>query len=190
MAYARPSKPAFPQVVKSYGLRRTSKLDAWKTHTARISCKARIVDGPQLRTIRKALALLEGSKPRLAAALTLQIDQLNSYLEARSRYGTRCSWTPSTSWQAPAGTCRSDARPVSGFVSLVTSSSQFAAVPCPGKRGDSADFSFLVKISSKRLGPRAMLNFRAHLESEQNNDEVEVPGEMLCDVLLHAIDAA
>jgi len=39
------------------------------------------MDGPQLRTIRKALAVLEGSKARLAAALALPIDELNSYLE-------------------------------------------------------------------------------------------------------------
>ena len=31
--------------------------------------------------------------------------------------------------------------------------------------------------------------FRAFLESEQNNDEVEVTGEMFCEVLLHAMDA-
>jgi len=32
--------------------------------------------------------------------------------------------------------------------------------------------------------------FRAMLESEQNNDEVEVTGEMFCEVLMHAMDAA
>jgi hypothetical protein len=31
--------------------------------------------------------------------------------------------------------------------------------------------------------------FRAFLESEQNNDEVEVTGEMFCEVLMHAMDA-
>ena len=31
--------------------------------------------------------------------------------------------------------------------------------------------------------------FRAMLESEQNNDEVEVTGEMFCEVLMHAMDA-
>ncbi len=31
--------------------------------------------------------------------------------------------------------------------------------------------------------------FRAYLESEQNNDEVEVAGEMFCEVLMHAMDA-
>jgi hypothetical protein len=32
--------------------------------------------------------------------------------------------------------------------------------------------------------------FRAMLECEQNNDEVEVTGEIFCEVLLHAMDAA
>lgn len=31
--------------------------------------------------------------------------------------------------------------------------------------------------------------FRATLESEHNNDEVEVTGEIFCEVLLHAMDA-
>lgn len=31
--------------------------------------------------------------------------------------------------------------------------------------------------------------FRAMLDSEQNNDELEVAGEMFCEVLLHAMDA-
>jgi hypothetical protein len=31
--------------------------------------------------------------------------------------------------------------------------------------------------------------FRAMLESDQNNDEIEVTGEMFCEVLLHAMDA-
>lgn len=31
--------------------------------------------------------------------------------------------------------------------------------------------------------------FRAFLESEQNNDEVEVTGEMFCEVLMHAMNA-
>ena len=36
---------------------------------------------------------------------------------------------------------------------------------------------------------RRLKLFRAMLESEQNNDEVEVTGEMFCEVLLHAMDA-
>jgi hypothetical protein len=31
--------------------------------------------------------------------------------------------------------------------------------------------------------------FRAMLENEQNNDEFEVTGEILCEVLMHAMDA-
>jgi hypothetical protein len=31
--------------------------------------------------------------------------------------------------------------------------------------------------------------FRAMLETEQNNDEIEVTGEILCEVLLHAMAA-
>jgi hypothetical protein len=36
---------------------------------------------------------------------------------------------------------------------------------------------------------RRLKLFRAMLQSEQNNDEVEVTGEMFCEVLLHAMDA-
>jgi hypothetical protein len=36
---------------------------------------------------------------------------------------------------------------------------------------------------------RRLKLFRAMLESEQNNDEVEVTGEIFCEVLLHAMDA-
>jgi hypothetical protein len=36
---------------------------------------------------------------------------------------------------------------------------------------------------------RRLKLFRAMLEGEQNNDEVEVTGEMFCEVLLHAMDA-
>jgi hypothetical protein len=36
---------------------------------------------------------------------------------------------------------------------------------------------------------RRLKLFRAMLESERNNDEVEVTGEMFCEVLLHAMDA-
>ena len=36
---------------------------------------------------------------------------------------------------------------------------------------------------------RRLNRFRAFLESEQNNDEVEVPGEMFCEVLMHAMHA-
>ena len=31
--------------------------------------------------------------------------------------------------------------------------------------------------------------FRAMLDSEQNNDEVELTGEIFCEVLMHAMDA-
>jgi hypothetical protein len=31
--------------------------------------------------------------------------------------------------------------------------------------------------------------FRAMLECEQNNDEVEMTGEIFCEVLMHAMDA-
>jgi hypothetical protein len=36
---------------------------------------------------------------------------------------------------------------------------------------------------------RRLKVFRAMLETEQNNDEVEVAGEIFCEVLLHAMDA-
>jgi hypothetical protein len=36
---------------------------------------------------------------------------------------------------------------------------------------------------------RRLKMFRAMLESEENNDEIEVTGEMFCEVLLHAMDA-
>lgn len=36
---------------------------------------------------------------------------------------------------------------------------------------------------------RRLKVFRDMLESEQNNDEVEVTGEMFCEVLMHAMDA-
>jgi hypothetical protein len=38
------------------------------------------MEGPRLRTLHKALALLEGSKPRLAVALDLSLEQLDTYL--------------------------------------------------------------------------------------------------------------
>ena len=36
---------------------------------------------------------------------------------------------------------------------------------------------------------RRLKVFRAFLASEHNNDEVEVTGEMFCEVLMHAMDA-
>jgi hypothetical protein len=36
---------------------------------------------------------------------------------------------------------------------------------------------------------RRLKLFRAMLEREQNNDEVEVTGQIFCEVLMHAMDA-
>jgi hypothetical protein len=36
---------------------------------------------------------------------------------------------------------------------------------------------------------RRLKVFRTMLEREENNDEVEVTGEMFCEVLMHAMDA-
>jgi hypothetical protein len=38
------------------------------------------MDGPQLRTLQRALFLLRGSKPRLADALAVPIESLEAYL--------------------------------------------------------------------------------------------------------------
>jgi hypothetical protein len=38
------------------------------------------MNGPHLRSLQKALELLHGSKPRLAAALSISGEQLESYL--------------------------------------------------------------------------------------------------------------
>jgi hypothetical protein len=41
------------------------------------------MDGPHLRTLQKALTLLQGSKPRLAEALAVPVENLETYLQGK-----------------------------------------------------------------------------------------------------------
>lgn len=41
------------------------------------------MNGPHLRSLQKALELLHGSKPRLATALAISAEQLESYLAGK-----------------------------------------------------------------------------------------------------------
>ena len=41
------------------------------------------MNGPHLRSLQKALELLHGSRPRLAAALAISPEQLDSYLAGK-----------------------------------------------------------------------------------------------------------
>lgn len=41
------------------------------------------MNGPHLRSLQKALELLHGSRPRLAAALAISHEQLESYLAGK-----------------------------------------------------------------------------------------------------------
>jgi hypothetical protein len=60
-------------------------LQSWRTDGSRApyeTCIARFVDGPQLRTIKKALTTI-GDKDRLARALRIPAQELDLYLEGK-----------------------------------------------------------------------------------------------------------